>query len=171
MLLFMISKGTQVMALHNRRTRVGGENVLSFARSSEPDRGASALDLVYQAADVFSDIEARARETEARAQSMCKAAAERLRSAEARSEAADRSRREIITEADCKLQDASRALRQAELRVTAAEDKVTALEVRAQVAEAKAREAIDALALVEEAIRRRLLCPSSPTTGKMSAVA
>jgi len=167
----MIRKGTSVMAQHNRRTRVGGENILSFARSSQPDRGANALDLVYQAADVFSDMETRARETEARAQSMCAVAAERLRSAEARSEAADRLRHQIITEADGKLQDASRALRQAELQITAAEDKATAAEVRAQFAEAKAREAIDALALVEEAIRRRLLRASSPITGKISSVA
>jgi hypothetical protein len=159
-----------MMAQHNRRTRVGAENILSLARSPERDRAANALDLVYQAADVFSDMEARARETEARAQSMCEVAAERLRSAEARSEAADRSRHEIIVEADCKLQDASRALRQAELQITAAEDKATAAEVRAQFAEAKAREATEALALVEEAIRRRLLCASSPIIGKISAV-
>src|SRR5271154_6388257 len=164
--MLMTRKGTSVMAQHNRRTRVGGENVLSFARSSEPDRGANALDLVYQAADVFRDMEVRALETEARAESLCKAAAERLRSAEARSEASERARREIITEAECKLQDASRALRKAELRITASEDRATASELRAQLAEAKAREAIEALALVEEAIRKRL-CTSSSTNGKL----
>ena len=35
-----------------------------------------------------------------------------------------------------------------------------AAEIRAQVAEAEAREAKQALALVEDAIRRRLLCAS-----------
>jgi len=155
---------------HVRKAREGRENVLSFVRSSEPDLGANALNLVYQAAEVFSDMEARSRETEARAESMCRVAAERLLSAEARSEAADRERRQIITEAECKLQDASRALRQAELQITAAEDRATAAELRAQLAEAKAREALEALALVEEAIRKRL-CAGFPTNNKLSAVA
>lgn len=158
------------MTQHIRRARERRENVLSFGRPSEPDLGANALNLVYQAAEIFNEMETRARETEARAQSMCKAATEKVLSAEARSEAADRARREIITEAECKLQDASRALRKAELRITASEDRATASELRAQLAEAKAREAIEALALVEEAIRKRL-CTSSSTNSKLSAVA
>jgi len=39
------------------------------------------------------------------------------------------------------------------------------------VAEAEAREAKQALALVEEAIRRRLLCPSAEAEGRLHAVA
>jgi hypothetical protein len=152
-----------------RRPKLARENVLSFVRPLEPDLGASALDLVYQAADVFSDMETLARETEVRAQSMCKAAAERVLSAEARSEAADHARRKIITEAECKLQDASRALSQTQLQITAAEDRAVTAEVRAQVAEAKAREAIEALALVEEAIRKRFYARSS-TTNTLTAV-
>jgi hypothetical protein len=159
------------MAQHNRRTKIGDDNVVSFTRLSEPECGATALDLVYQAAEVFSGMEARAREIEARAQSLCAGASERLRYAETRIEAAERSRCEIMTEADCKLQDASRALRQAELQITAAEDKATAAELRAQLAEAKAREASEALALVEEAIRRQLLCANPTNLGKLSAVA
>src|ERR1700721_3388411 len=108
----MNREGLPVMTQHIRRVRDRPENVLSFVRPSEPDLGANALNLVYEAAEVFSDLEARARETEARAQSMCKAATERLLSAEARSEAADRTRRKIITEAGGRLKDASRALRQ-----------------------------------------------------------
>lgn len=156
------------MAQYNRRARVG-ENVLNFARSSESDHGATALGLVYEAADMFSELEAQARETEARAKSMCNTAAERLRLAVTRMESAERSRRDIITEADCKLQDASKALRQAELQIIAAEDKATAAEVRAQVAEARARELIDQLALVEEAIRRRLLCAGPMTNAESSS--
>jgi hypothetical protein len=136
------------------------ENVLSFARSSAPDYGATALGLVYQAAKVFSSMEDQARETEARAQSLCESAVKRLKLAEKRVEAAERERRQISTEADCKLQEASRALKQAQSRLAVAEDHVTALEFRAQAAEAEAREAKQALALVEEAIRRRLLCAS-----------
>jgi hypothetical protein len=153
-----------------RKARENRENVLSIARPLEPDLGANALNLVYQAAEVFSDIEARARETEARAHSMCKAATERLLSAEAQSEAADRSRRRIIMEAESKLQDASLALKQAELQIAAAEDRATASELRAQLAEAKARDAFEALALVEEAIRKRL-CACSLTNNKLSGVA
>ena len=129
-----------------------------------------AISLVYQAAEVFSDIEDNARETEARAKAMCKAAVERLQFADSRIETAERSRSEIIVDASSKLQDASRALTQAERRITAAEDKAIAAEVRAQVAETEAREAKQALALVEEAIRRRLLSVNPETVGKLSPV-
>jgi hypothetical protein len=160
------------MAQHNLRASVGrDENVLSFARQSVPDSGATALNLVYQAAEVFSSMEDHARETEARAQSLCRSAAERLKHAEKRIEAAERTRRELITEAECKLQDASRALKQAQSRIEATEDRLTAVEFRAQAAEAEAREAKQALALIEEAIRRRLLCPSPDAVGKLTAVA
>jgi hypothetical protein len=54
-------------------------------------------------------------------------------------------------------------LKQAQSRLAANEDRLTAAEFRAQAAEAEAREAKQALALVEEAIRRRLLCASSET--------
>ena len=149
------------MAQRGLRATIGGdENVLSFARSSAPDCGATALNLVYQAAEVFSSMEDHARETEARAQSLCKSAVERLKLAEKRIEAAERARCEIINEADCKLQEASRALKQAQSRIEAAEDQLTAVEFRAQAAEAEARHAKQALALVEEAIRSRLLCAS-----------
>jgi hypothetical protein len=147
----------------------GDENVLSFARSSAPDCGATALNLVYQAAEVFSRMEDRARETEAQAQLLCEGAAERLKAAEKRIETAERARRELITEADCKLQDASRALKQAQSRIVAAEDRLTALEFRAQAAEAEAHKAKQALALVEEAIRRRLLCAGPEAISSLNA--
>ena len=71
------------MVQRNLRASVGrNENVLSFARSSAPDCGTTALNLVYQAAEVFSGMEDHARETEARAQSLCKSAVERLKLAE-----------------------------------------------------------------------------------------
>ena len=53
----------------------------------------------------------------------------------------------------------------------AAEDKLTAVEFRAQAAELEAREAKEALALVEEAIRRRLLRASPETASQLNAVA
>jgi septal ring factor EnvC (AmiA/AmiB activator) len=148
------------MAQRSLRASVGrNENVLGFG-SSAPDCGATALNLAYQAAEVFSSMEDHVRETEARAQSRCKSAAERLKLAKKRTETAKRERRKIIIEVDCKLQDASSALKQAQSRLAASEDHLTALEFRAQAAEAEAREAEQALALVAEAIRRRLLCAS-----------
>jgi hypothetical protein len=149
------------MAQPNRRASVGRDaDVLRFVRPSAPDCATTALNLVYKAAEVFSSIEDDARQTEARAQSLCKSAAEKLKLSEKRIEAAEQAQRELIIEADRKLQDAFRALKQAQSRIEATEDRLTAVEFRAQAAEAEAREAKQALALVEEAIRRRLLCAS-----------
>src|ERR1700724_2846113 len=160
------------MAKRNMRVSVSrDQNVLSFAPPSIPDSGTTALNLVYQAAEVFRSMEDHARETEALAQSLCKSALERLKLAETRTEAAERARRELIAEAECKLQDASRALKQAQSRIVAAEDRLTAVEFRAQAAEAEAREAKQALGLVEEAIRRRLLCASPEAESRLNAVA
>jgi len=147
------------------------ENVLSFRPSSAPDEGATALDLVYQAADVFRGMEEHARETEARAQSLCASALERLRLAEMRAEAAERAQRELIITAEHKLQGACRALEQAQSCIEAQKDKLTAIELRAEVAEAEARQANEALALVEDAIRRRLLVSPGGADGRLTAVA
>jgi chromosome segregation ATPase len=158
------------MAQRNPRASVGAyENVLSFARASVSDSSSTALNLVYQAAEVFRRMEDHAQETEARSQALCKSAMERLKLAEMRTEASERARRELITEAECKLQDASRALTQAQSRIEAAEDRLTAVEFRAQAAEAEAREARQALGLIEEAIRRRLLSPSPDALGRLTA--
>jgi ParB-like chromosome segregation protein Spo0J len=102
---------------------------------------------------------------------LCKSAVERLKGAEKRIEIAERARLDIINEADCKLQEVARALKDAQSRIVAAEDKLTAVEFRAQAAELEAREAKQALALVEEAIRRRLLCASSEAASQLNAVA
>jgi hypothetical protein len=80
-------------------------------------------------------------------------AAERLRLADQRTESAENSLRGVIADADRKFSNASRALSEVALRVTTADDKAAAAEVRAQVVEAEAREAKQALALVEDAIR------------------
>src|SRR5258708_38249824 len=122
------------MAQHSLSATVGqSENVLSFVRPSAPDCGATALNLVYQAAEIFSSIESHARETEARAQSFCESAVERLKGAE-------RARLEIINEADCKLQETAIALKYAQSCIVAAEDKLTSRKVRAQAASPGARE-------------------------------
>src|ERR1700724_3035923 len=158
------------MAKRNMRVSVSrDQNVLSFAPPSIPDSGTTALNLVYQAAEVFRSMEDHAREAEALAQSLCKSALERLKLAETRTEAAERARCQLVTEAECKLQDASRALKQAQSRIEAAEDRLTAVEFRAQAAEAEAREAKQALGFVEEAIRRRLLCATPEVNSRLSA--
>src|SRR5258707_12099570 len=103
------------MAQRNSRASVGGdEDALSFPSPLAPDKGAIALDLVYQAADVFRGMEKHARETEARAQSLCTSALERLRLAEMRAEAAARTQRELIVTPERKLQSSVRALKQAQ---------------------------------------------------------
>ena len=152
------AKVSNDMAQRNPRASAdSNENVLSFALPS-PESGRTALNLVYQAAKVFSSMEDHARETEARAQSLCRSAAERLKLAEERAETVERERREMIDEVDFMLQDASRALSQAQSRCAAAEHRLTAMEFRAQAAEAEAHKVRETLALVEEAIRKRLLC-------------
>ena len=145
-------------------TSFGSEdNLLSFTRSSPSDHGRTVLNLVFQAAEIFSGMEEQVRETEARAQSMCKTAEERVRLAEKSIEVAERARREIVNDAGRKLQDASKALTNAQARIAAAEDKVTAFEFRAQSAEAHLHDAKQALLLVEEAIRERLLSEKRPS--------
>jgi hypothetical protein len=125
------------------------------------------LDLVHQAADLFSEIEEQARGAETRAESLL----QRLHSAEARIEAAEQSRREFFAEADSKLQAASRALDQAEKEIIAAQDKATSAEIRAELAEIKAREALEALAIAEQLIRRQLLSRAAPTRITVSSEA
>ena len=58
------------------------EKIVSFARQAAKAPGTTALSLMQQAAEMFEGIENQARETEARAQSLCKSAAQRLRLAE-----------------------------------------------------------------------------------------
>jgi hypothetical protein len=101
--------------------------------------GQSAIDLVYQAAEVVGNLQDHAREIETRAQTLCRGALEKLRLAERRTEAAEN------------------ALNLAESRVASAEAKLSAAELRAQKAETRARELNQALTLIEDAIRSKLL--------------
>ena len=150
------------------------DSVLDFVRPSGQGAGQTALNLVDEAAEVFRKAEDRARETE-----------EKLRLAEVRAEAAERAQREFAIETERTLQDASMALAQAQSRIEAQEGKLVAAEFRAQAAEAEARDAMfraqaaeveardakDALALVEDAIRRRLLCTNpAADAGKLEPV-
>ena len=134
------------------------ENIVSLRplRRTKND-GATALDLVHQAAEIFKGMEDHTREIEARAQAVCDDLAEKLRLAEKQRDAAERARREVVNELNGKLQDVSRALQQAQSRIVGAEERTVAAEYRAQAAEAKLYRANQELAAVEEAIRKRLL--------------
>jgi septin family protein len=133
------------------------ENVLSFSHSAAKDPGATALDLVNQAAEIFQSMEHHARETESRAQSLCKSLTEKLLLAGKQREAAERSRLETLNELNGRLEEMTSALKQAESRIVIAEDYATAAEFRAQAAEALLHKANKELAAVEDAIRKRLL--------------
>jgi hypothetical protein len=115
---------------------------LAFPRErTEPVRndGQSAIDLVYQAAEVVGNMQDHARQTEIRAQTLCRNAIEKLRLAETRADAAENS------------------LNLAESRIASAEARLCAAELRAKSAETRARELDQALTLIEKAIRTRLL--------------
>ena len=127
------------------------------APSVPMDHGTSALNLVQQAAEIFSSMENRAREIEARAQAMCESLTGKLQLAEQQRDAAERARREVVNEMNAKLQEVARSLQQAQSRIVAAEDRAVAAEFRAQSAEAQLYKANRELAAVEEAIRTRLL--------------
>jgi hypothetical protein len=134
-----------------------GENILNFPRgpTDPPQRndGQSALDLVFRAAEAIGDMEDHARQMETRAQALCKSAHEKLRLAEKRIEAAES------------------ALSVAESRIASGEAKLSAAEQRAKNAETRARELDQALSLVEEAIRTRLLGAGRNFRGSAAAVA
>jgi chromosome segregation ATPase len=136
-----------------RRPFSTGENVLGLPRSPSPTTGSQALDLVYQAADLFRGIEDRVRATEMRA------------------DTAERAQLDIIGTTERKLRDASKALAEAQKRIETQQDQLAALEYRAQTAEAEVREARQTLAQVEDAIRRRLLLTGEQPDRKSPVVA
>jgi septal ring factor EnvC (AmiA/AmiB activator) len=139
-----------------KSSAIESENVVSFPPSAAKDYGSTALNLVQQAAEIFTGMENHARETEARAQSLCKSLAEKLQLAEMQRDSSERARREI-DELNSKIQDVTRALQQAQARITKAEEHAIAAEFRAQAAETQLYKANRELAAVEEAIRKRLL--------------
>ena len=136
---------------------VESENIVSFPPSTPKEYGTTALNLVQQAAEIFSGMEDHARETEARAQSMYKNLTEKLQHAETERDASERARREIVNELNYKIRDVTRALQHAEARITEAEERTVAAEFRAQAAENQLYKANRELAAVEDAIRKRLL--------------
>jgi len=143
---------------HSYKSSTGeDEDTSGFTQPVAKDYGTTALNLVHRAAEIFNGMENHARETEARAQSMCKNLAEKLQLAEMQRDSSERARREIVNELNYKTQDVTRALQQAEARITAAEERAIAAEFRAQAAENQLYKANRELAAVEDAIRKRLL--------------
>ena len=117
------------------------EKVLAFPTGrieAVRNDGQSAIDLVYQAAEVVANLHHHAREIEIRAQTLCRTAHEKLRLAERRTESAEN------------------ALNLAESRIASAEAKLSAAELRAKNAETRTCELDQALTLIEEAIRTKL---------------
>ena len=133
------------------------DNILRFPASSPRESGTLAIDLIYQAADMFAGIEQRARDIEANARSMCQSAVDKLIDAERRVQVAERGRRDVIQDVDRRLQEVSRALADAHARVEAAEARAAAAEIRARSAEAETQNTRRILNHVERAIRDRLL--------------
>ena len=133
------------------------EKIVSFAR--QPARGSSttALSLMQQAAEMFEGMENHARDTEARAQSLCKSATERLRLAEKQRDASERARRDLIKDFNGRLEEMAKAMQRAEKRIVAAEDHALAAEFRAQASEAMLHKANRELAAIEDMIRKRLV--------------
>ena len=134
-----------------------GDNVLSFSQAAGKAYSATALNLVRQAAEIFSKMEEQAHEKEVRARSVCKSLAEKLRLAEEQRDLSERARREAVGEINHKLQELSRALQLAQSRVIDAEEHAAAAEFRAQAAETRLYAANKELAAVEKVIRTRLL--------------
>jgi DNA repair exonuclease SbcCD ATPase subunit len=127
-------------------------NILNFRRAQPArDQSATVLELVDQAAEVFSGIEDHARQIEARAQFIVKSALEKLQLLESQ------------------VASAAQELRIAQSRLATAEDQLSNAEQRAATAESRERELEYALSRIEDAIRKRLL--GMGVGGKKAAVA
>jgi hypothetical protein len=126
--------------------------ILAF-RPTQPatDQGATALELVDQAAEVVAGIEDHARQMEARTQLLVKSAVEKMQLLENQLESAAQEKRIIQS------------------RLATAEAQLLNAEQRAQTAEARGRELECALSRIEDAIRKRLL--GIRVDGKRAAVA
>lgn len=122
--------------------------------------GRATLDLVYQAAEVLRDLEARANEFENHARDLAEKAYAKLKAAEARIqelEVQQRTAESCLNSARDKLHEAAEALRRERARVAAAENRLPELEMRARSAEARAEECERTMASIEDAIRIEIL--------------
>jgi len=147
------------------RTRTGA------APSTPPDDGASALDLVYQAAEMIQGMTDRAGDAEARARWIVENALNKLEAAESRHQVEQMRQKDKLDEAAAELAEAGKMLKQLQARLAATEAELAAAEARAHAAEARATEAKDALLRIEDAIRVHLLRGESGHCSDLSAAA
>jgi hypothetical protein len=116
-------------------------NILNFGRVTQParDQSSAVLELVDQAADVFTGIEDHARQIEARAQFLVKTAIEKIQLLESQ------------------IESTSQDLKITQSRLVTSESQLANAEQRAETAEARESELEHALSRIEDAIRKRLL--------------
>jgi len=157
------------------------DRVLSFpvasaatSRNGETRDGETALELVYQAAEMVRGIENRATEFESRARGLAEQANEKLKLAERHIhdlEVKQQAAETCIQQAHLKLQEAGEALKRERARVQAAENRLPQLEMRARSAEARAQECERALSRIEDAIRTQILGQEAPAAARSTVVA
>jgi len=133
--------------------------VLSFKRPLSPEKnfvkgpGATAFALINQAAERIANIDEHAAERQAQADALVKQAIERLKIAHLKVQSADR----FKTECTIKIQDADKLLKRASSYIAAMEKELYIAKQRAKALEIRASEAENALMLLEEALRTRIL--------------
>ncbi len=145
------------------------ENVLSFKRPTKTamDPAATALDLVYQAADRIKNINDCSLERQACAEALVEQAIEKLKVADARVKSAELNLRaaqgenkklidRVENEFNIKMQELETLMEQTSARVMAAHAQVSAAEQRTRDAETRASEAENALRRIEEALRTQI---------------
>jgi len=126
-----------------------------------------ALDLVHQVADVIKGIEEHATKTEAHCQGLVTRALDRLQAAEDRIKALETERQNLETS----FAQAQNKIEQLESNLAQAESRVAMSEAERAAAEEQAKKADNALHLVEDAIRTKLLTATRRTFLKVGAAA
>jgi hypothetical protein len=156
--------------ISNPNVATSVENILSFKHQSHSAKnpGATVLDLVYQAAELFGDLDKYAAERHARAEVLCSQAIEKLKIADDHVRSAESARRaaeaeieqfsdRVEKEVSIKVQEIEKAIEQMAAGIVATEARLSAAEQRARNAEMRADEAENSLKLIESAIRTRIL--------------
>jgi hypothetical protein len=129
------------------------ESVLRVPADADEHLGTVALDLVHRAGELVRCMKNRSVDAEARARALVKRA---LELAEARIHTAEAERDSAINQANAKVEELEAELTQARSRISAAEVEISAGAMRARAAEARASEAMLALARIEDAIRSEI---------------
>jgi chromosome segregation ATPase len=141
------------------------------ALSTPQDDGGSALELVYQAAEMIQGMTDRAGEAESRARWIVENALNKLEAAESRHQVEQMRQKDKLDEAAAELAEAGKMLKQLQARLAATEAELAATEARAHAAEARATEAKEALLRIEDAIRVHLLRGGQAVANDFSAAA